>query len=67
MEFSRGYVSDHWYGKGHIIFVVDGQFTMENQNGSSCELAAGMIYHVADDEAPHRLVTKGGTTVFIVD
>jgi hypothetical protein len=68
VEYSAGYVADHWCSKGHIIFVVAGQLVIEHQDGKRHRLAAGMSYHVADDEGPpHRVLSDGGATLFIVD
>ncbi|HTZ80521.1 MAG TPA: DHCW motif cupin fold protein [Stellaceae bacterium] len=68
VDYSAGYLADHWCAKGHIIFVAEGALTIEHQDGSRYELAAGSSYHVADDDgSPHRVRCGGGATVFIVD
>jgi hypothetical protein len=68
VEYSAGYVADHWCSKGHIVYVVAGQLVIEHQDGNRHSLAAGMSYHVADDEGPpHRVLSDGGATLFIVD
>lgn len=66
--FSPDYVADHWCHKGHIVFVVSGQLEIEHQEGRIYSLVPSTSYHVADDEGPpHRVVSKNGATVFIVD
>jgi len=68
VDYSAGYVADHWCAKGHIIFVAGGDLIIEHQDGSRYPLAAGTSYHVADDDgSPHRVICAGGATVFIVD
>ena len=66
--YSANYVADHWCHKGHIVFVVAGQLTIEHQHGPSYTLARGTSYHVGDDDGPpHRVLSENGATVFIVD
>jgi hypothetical protein len=68
VDYSPGYVADHWCAKGHVIFVAEGDLVIEHQDGSRYPLAAGTSYHVADnDGSPHRVICEGGATVFIVD
>ena len=68
VTYSAGYAADHWCGKGHIVFVVSGAATIEHEDGRRYELSAGMAYHVSDDErAPHRLSSRDGASVFILD
>lgn len=68
IDYSAGYVADHWCAKGHLVFVVAGDVTIEHQDGRRYALTQGTSYHVADDDgAPHRAVSDGGATVFVVD
>jgi len=68
VHYSPGYVAGEWCCKGHIALVVDGTLVIEHRDGSRFPLAAGMSWHVGDDEgAPHRLVSEAGARVFIVD
>lgn len=68
VEYSAGYLADHWCHKGHIIHVLAGQLIVEHEDGIEFVLDAGMTYHVADDEgSPHRARSITGATVFIVD
>jgi hypothetical protein len=68
VEYSAGYVADHWCPKGHIIYVVAGNLIIEHQDGRRFSLAPGMSYHVADDDGPpHRALSDEGATVFVVD
>jgi hypothetical protein len=67
VEYSPGYLADHWCSRGHILLVLDGELVTELQDGSSHVLAAGQSYQVADDTAPHRSRTTTGARLFIVD
>jgi hypothetical protein len=68
VSYSAGYTADHWCHKGHIVFLIAGSATIEHEDGRRYELSAGMAYHVADDErAPHRLSSRDGASVFILD
>ncbi|HTW54111.1 MAG TPA: DHCW motif cupin fold protein [Stellaceae bacterium] len=68
VDYSAGYLADHWCDKGHILFVTYGALTIEHRDGHRYDLAAGMSWHVADDGAPaHRVVCESGATVFILD
>ena len=67
VDYSPGYVADHWCGKGHIIFCVDGELVTDLKDGRSFKLAPGMSYQVADNAEPHRSRSTLGATLFIVD
>jgi hypothetical protein len=68
VDYSAGYLADHWCDKGHILFVTDGALTTEHRDGRRHELAAGMSWYVADDgAAAHRVISEQGATVFIID
>jgi len=68
VTYSPGYVADHWCVKGHLTFVLSGAVEIEQADGSGHHVTAGMSYHVGDgDKQAHRLSSKGGATLFIVD
>ena len=68
VEYSPGYVADHWCDRGHVIFVVSGSLVSELKDGRSTALRAGMSYMMSDfGDAAHRSVTTEGCTLFIVD
>ena len=67
VEYSRGYVADHWCSKGHILLVLAGELTTELADGRTFVLAAGTSYQVADGAEPHRSRTETGAKLFIVD
>ena len=67
VEYTPGYLADHWCSKGHIIFCVEGQIVTELEDGRIFTLKAGMSYVVADNADPHRSSTEIGAKLFIVD
>lgn len=67
VEYSKGYLADHWCSKGHAILVLEGDLVTELQDGRTFLLKQGMSYIVADGESPHRSRTDTGTKLFIVD
>ncbi|MEJ7822551.1 MAG: DHCW motif cupin fold protein [Chitinophagaceae bacterium] len=67
VEYSAGYVADHWCNKGHVIYCIKGKMTTELQDGRKVKLKKGMTYHVGDDSDAHRSSSKKGCKLFIVD
>lgn len=67
VEYSKGYLADHWCEKGHIIYCVDGEMTTELDDGRKFVLKKGMSYQVGDDASRHRTSSEGGVRLFIVD
>jgi hypothetical protein len=67
VEYSPGYLADHWCNLGHIIFCIEGSMTTELKDGQTHELKAGMSYEVSDNMSSHRTYTKVGAKLFIVD
>jgi hypothetical protein len=67
VEYSQGYIADHWCKKGHIVHCVAGSFTSKLQSGEQFFLSAGMSYVVSDDLSSHKSVTETGVTMLIID
>jgi hypothetical protein len=67
VEYSAGYLADHWCSKGHIIFCIEGEMQTELEDGRIFILSKGMTYHVGDGNEAHRSSTKNGCKLFIVD
>lgn len=67
VEYSPGYVADHWCRKGHIVHCLAGEVVNEQENGERCVLTPGMSYVVTDELSSHRSVTEQGVTLLIVD
>ena len=67
VEYTPGYLADHWCEKGHILLCLDGELETELADGRVFVLKPGMSYQVADKAEPHRSKTAGGAKLFIVD
>lgn len=67
VEYSPGYLADHWCDRGHILLVLEGVLITELQDGRVVRLTAGMSYQVANGTAAHRSRTEEGAKLFVVD
>ncbi|RSZ56238.1 hypothetical protein HF313_21975 [Massilia atriviolacea] len=67
VEYSPGYLADHWCSKGHILLCLEGELESELADGRTFRLTAGVSYQVGDDAEAHRSRTRGGASLFIVD
>ena len=67
VEYSPGYLADHWCSKGHILLCIKGELITELKDGRKFVLTPGISYQVADNAEPHRSRTETGATLFIVD
>jgi hypothetical protein len=67
VEYTPGYLADHWCSKGHILLCLAGELRTELADGREFTLTAGMSYQVADEAEPHRSRTEVGARLFIVD
>jgi hypothetical protein len=67
VEYSKGYLADHWCQKGHIVHCLEGEFVSELQDGSRVALRRGMTYIVSDDLSSHRSVAENGVKLMIID
>ena len=67
VEYTPGYLADHWCVKGHILLCLQGELHTELGDGRRVILKPGMSYQVGDNAEPHRSSTPSGATLFIVD
>jgi hypothetical protein len=67
VDYSPGYLADHWCTKGHIVFCVEGEVDTELSDGRRFRLTPGLSYQVADGGEAHRSSTATGARLFIVD
>ena len=67
VDYTAGYLADHWRSKGHILLCIEGELHTELEDGRNFVLTAGMSYQVADNAEPHRSSTPVETRLFIVD
>ena len=67
VEYTKGYMADHWCQKGHIVHCLEGEFESELQDGSKFQLTKGMSYIVSDEVSSHRSSTRNGVKLMIID
>ena len=67
VEYSKGYLADHWCEKGHIVHCLEGEVVNELKDGSKTTLIPGMSYIVSDELSSHRSVTETGVKLMIID
>jgi hypothetical protein len=68
VEYSPGYLADHWCDRGHVLLVLEGELVSELRDGRQFTMKAGMSYQVSDfGDAAHRSFSATGARLFIVD
>ena len=67
VEYTAGYLADHWCQKGHIVHCLEGSFVSELQSGEQFTLTPGMSYIVSDEQSSHRSISKNGVKLLIID
>ncbi|MFT7598622.1 MAG: hypothetical protein ACI8TP_001545 [Acidimicrobiales bacterium] len=67
VEYTPGYLADHWCEKGHVLLCVEGELHTELADGRTFTLTPGTSYQVGDNCEPHRSSTTTGARLFIVD
>ncbi|MEE9321200.1 MAG: DHCW motif cupin fold protein [Granulosicoccus sp.] len=67
VEYSKGYLADHWCEKGHIVHCLEGEVINELEDGSTSRLTAGLSYVVSDGLSSHRSNSEHGVKLMIID
>jgi len=67
VEYSNGYLADHWCQKGHIVHCLEGEFISELVTGEKIKLKKGETYVVSDELSSHRSISENGVTLLIID
>lgn len=67
IEYTPGYLADHWCSRGHVILVLEGELVTELDDGRKFTLTPGGSYQVAENANPHRSYTAKGAKLFVVD
>jgi hypothetical protein len=67
VDYSKGYLADHWCKKGHIVHCLEGEFISELDNGQQFKLGQGMTYIVSDELSNHRSYSENGVKLLIID
>lgn len=52
VDYSPGYVADHWCRKGHVLYVLEGELVTTLDDGRVVVTGRGGSYQVADDAEP---------------
>jgi hypothetical protein len=67
VEYSKGYLADHWCKIGHIVHCLEGEFISELENGERFILTKGMTYIVSNELSSHRSYSENGVKLLIID
>ena len=67
VEYSPGYVADHWCEKGHVVHCLEGAFVSQLAGGAQVHLEKGMTYVVSDGMSSHRSLSQEGVRLLIMD
>lgn len=67
VEYSNGYLADHWCQKGHIVHCLEGEFISELSTGEKIKLTQGETYVVSDELSSHRSACTSGVKLLIID
>lgn len=67
VDYTPGYISDHWCSRGHVLLVMEGELITELKDGRQFTLGPGVSYQVASDAEPHKSSAPVGAKLFIVD
>ena len=67
VDYSPGYLADHWCEKGHVLFCVSGELQTHLKDGRVEVLRPGMSYQVGDGMEAHKSYSPAGARLFIVD
>ena len=58
VEYTPGYLADHWCQKGHVLLVLDGELHTELADGRTVVLKQGQSYQVADGDLAASFVHR---------
>ena len=67
VEYSAGYLADHWCKKGHIVHCLEGESVSELEYGDKFSLTKCMTYIVSDELSSHRSISENGAKLLIID
>jgi quercetin dioxygenase-like cupin family protein len=67
VDYSPGYLADHWCSRGHVLLVLDGELRTELEDGRVSVLTAEQSYQVGSGMEAHRSSTTTGARLFVVD
>lgn len=67
VDYSPGFLADHWCSRGHVGYVLEGELIIELNDDRVFKLIQGMSFQVADDKDSHLARTDIGARVLIID
>lgn len=67
VEYSKGYIADHWCTKGHIVHCLEGEFISELKGRKEVVLKKGMTYVVSDELSSHRSISENKVKLLVID
>lgn len=68
VEYSPGYVADHWCELGHFGYMLSGNLVVELRGKTGFNLNAGQAFLVSTEgDAPHRVSTVAGARMLLLD
>jgi len=67
VDYSPGYLADHWCEKGHVLLCLEGELHTELKDGRVEILRPGMSYQVGEGMEAHRSYAPNGAKLLIVD
>ncbi len=67
VEYSKGYLADHWCQKGHIVHCLEGEFITELSTGEMITLKEGETFIVSDGLSLHRSASDYDVKLLIID
>ena len=67
VEFSKGYLADHWCQKVHIVHCLEGEFITELSIGENIKLVKNQSFIVSDELSSHRSFSVNGVKMLIID
>jgi hypothetical protein len=59
VEYTPGYMADHWCLRGHVLLVLEGELFTELKDGRKFTLRPGMSYQVASECRASSIVHRG--------
>jgi hypothetical protein len=67
LRYSADFLADHWCVRGHLGYVLEGDVVLELRDGSEYTVTTGMTFQIPDSSTPHRVASRRGARVLIVD
>lgn len=67
-RYSPGYKADHFCDEGHILYLIEGDVTVDLKDGRRFEMTPGTSFQVSDfGDSPHRCSSRNGARFFVIE